>query len=131
MADHCCSLGRGTGEPKRNREPDIVESDSPVFQNMVRVPGGEFRMGTDRDDGFPADGEEPARDVVVDPFYIDEYAVTNERFLAFVQSTGYKTEAEQFGWSYVLKGLLPDRAREHVIGRPDGAPWWVAIEGAS
>jgi len=133
MADHddCCSPGRGTSEPKRNREPVTVESASSMFRNMVRIPGGEFRMGTDRDDGFPADGEGPARDIMVDPFYIDEYAVPNGRFLAFVQSTGYETEAEQFGWSYVFEGLLHDRAREHVIGRSDEAPWWVAVEGAS
>jgi formylglycine-generating enzyme required for sulfatase activity len=29
-------------------------------------------------------------------------AVTNAQFRAFVEATGYMSEAEQFGWSFVF-----------------------------
>ncbi len=51
-------------------------------------------MGTNSDIGFPEDGEGPAREVNIDPFYIDKYAVTNKEFFRFVDETGYTTEAE-------------------------------------
>lgn len=33
-------------------------------------------------------------------FKLDKHAVTNEQFRDFVQSTGYKTEAELFRWIF-------------------------------
>jgi len=58
--------------------------------------------------GFLADGEEPVREIRLNPFWIDPVAVTNERFAAFVAATGYRTVAEREGWSFVFAGLLPD-----------------------
>src|SRR5690348_11188945 len=66
-------------------------------EGMVYIPGGEFLMGTDDKEGFPADGEGPIRRVRVKPFLIDRTTVTNAQFAEFVQKTGYKTEAERFG----------------------------------
>jgi formylglycine-generating enzyme required for sulfatase activity len=37
----------------------------------------------------------PARDVVVDGFWLDEHPVTNLEFLRFVKATGYVTWAEE------------------------------------
>ncbi len=59
-------------------------------------------MGTDYPHGFPNDGEGPVRPVAVAPFRIDAYPVTNAQFAAFITATKYKTEAERFGWSFVL-----------------------------
>lgn len=86
-------------------------------------------MGTDDDAGYPADGEGPPRRVTVSPFSIDRYAVTNERFRAFVHATGHVTEAEHFGWSFVFGGLLPD---DFVETRGvQAAPWWRQVFGAT
>lgn len=86
-------------------------------------------MGTDDPDGIPLDGEGPIRAVQLAPYRIDVTAVTNERFAAFVAATGYVTEAERFGWSYVFAGFVePELGRR--VTRPAGAPWWCAIEGA-
>ena len=52
-------------------------------------------MGTDDPVGFPADGEGPAREVEVSPFYMEETAVTNAQFGRFVRATRYRTEAER------------------------------------
>jgi formylglycine-generating enzyme required for sulfatase activity len=98
---------------------------------MVRLEGGEFTMGTDSNVGFPQDGEGPAREVAVDPFYIDKFAVTNAQFAAFVKETGYTTDAEQFGWSFVFEDFVDEADRDHVMERVQAAPWWVAVEGAT
>jgi formylglycine-generating enzyme required for sulfatase activity len=95
---------------------------------MVRIPGGTFRMGNPRDDGYAADGEGPVHEVTVDPFWMDATAVTNARFAAFVDATGYVTEAERFGWSFLFHLFLPPALR--AGDRPVVAPWWRQVFGA-
>lgn len=96
---------------------------------MVSLPGGEFRMGTDDVEGFPSDGEGPVRTVRVAPFRIDRRAVSNDEFAAFVAETGYVTETERIGWSYVFVRFL-GRELRRVSPRPDATPWWAAVTGA-
>jgi formylglycine-generating enzyme required for sulfatase activity len=98
---------------------------------MVKIPGGKFTMGTNSDVGFPADGEGPVRDVTVDSFFIDSRAVTNAEFFRFIRETGYATDAEQFGWSFVFEDFLSATQRENAFDRVDEAPWWLAVEGAN
>jgi formylglycine-generating enzyme len=50
---------------------------------MIRIPGGTFRMGSDRH--YP--DEAPSHAVTVDGFWIDPTPVTNAQFRAFVQAT--------------------------------------------
>jgi hypothetical protein len=46
----------------------------------------------------------------------------------FVGETGYITDAERFGWSFVFAGLLPDEfPRTEAVA---AAPWWRKVEGA-
>jgi len=90
--------------------------------------GGRFRMGSAGPEAHAADGEGPVRQVHVDAFALDAHAVSNDRFAAFVEDTGYVTDAERIGWSFVFAGLLPDDF-------PDtrgvaAAPWWRQVEGA-
>ena len=60
---------------------------------------------------------------------MEPFAVTNHRFAAFVADTGYVSEAEREGWSFVFAGRLPD---EHPPTRAlASAPWWRAVPGAS
>jgi sulfatase modifying factor 1 len=51
--------------------------------DMIRIPGGTFRMGSDRH--YP--DEAPSHAVTVDGFWIDPTPVTNAQFRAFVQAT--------------------------------------------
>jgi formylglycine-generating enzyme required for sulfatase activity len=92
---------------------------------MVLLPGGPFLMGTDDPGGFPADGEGPVREVTVAPFYIDRFAVTNRQFASFVEATGYRSDGERFGWSFVFGGLLPDEFPE--TRGVAAAPWWRQV----
>lgn len=84
-------------------------------------------MGSEDAESFPADGEGPIREVTVGPFRIAPYAVTNEEFARFVAATGYVTEAERFGWSYVFHLLAPDLEEKHIIGRPQEPPGGLAF----
>lgn len=99
---------------------------------MVVIGSGEFRMGSEDPASLPADGEGPVRTVALSAFRIDACAVSNDRFAAFVDATGYVTEAEEYGWSYVFADHLHPAARDHVIdGTVPGAPWWRGVRGAS
>ncbi len=60
------------------------------FPDMIWIPGGTFRMGSDKH--YPE--EKPVHRVSVDGFWIDRYPVTNERFARFVEKTGHRTNAE-------------------------------------
>ena len=98
--------------------------------NFVTIPAGEFLMGTD-EPFYPTDGEGPSRSVWLDEFKISQYSVTNSEFAAFIEATGYQTEAEMYGWSYVFNGFIDDTtASKQVAGVAASAPWWLAIEGA-
>jgi formylglycine-generating enzyme required for sulfatase activity len=95
---------------------------------MALVPAGVFRMGCDRDEGEPADGEGPSRRVSLPAFRIDRCAVSNDAFAAFVHATGYTSVAEEAGWSFVFAGLLP--ADAGPTAAVADAPWWRQVHGA-
>jgi formylglycine-generating enzyme required for sulfatase activity len=86
-------------------------------------------MGTDTADGFPADGEGPVREVRVRGFRIAAMTVTNAQFASFVKETGYETEAEKFGFSYVAEVFLPPGLRDSPA--VPGTPWWRGVAGAT
>jgi formylglycine-generating enzyme required for sulfatase activity len=98
---------------------------------MAFVPGGEFRMGTDDREGFAADGEGPVREVTLSPYYMDETPVTNAQFGRFVKASGFKTEAESYGWSFVFHSFLPPEVARTVTQSVAEAPWWRAVRGAT
>ena len=58
--------------------------------DMLLIPGGTFRMGSDRH--YPE--EAPVHRVTVSGFWMDRTPVTNRRFREFVEATGYVTFAE-------------------------------------
>ena len=104
---------RGAFEPSRAQP-----------QRLVRLPAARVQLGTN-DPCLPQDGEGPARAMRVKAFAIDPYAVTNAWFGAFVDATGYRTEAERYGYSLVFAASLPAPAE------PASAPsWWRRVEGA-
>jgi formylglycine-generating enzyme len=97
------------------------------LENMVRVEGGSFRMGSESPEALPGDGEGPVRKVTLAPFYISKFAVTNEQFDEFVRRSSYRTEAERLGWSFVFRNHVPEALRGAAM---PGTPWWVQVEGA-
>lgn len=146
MADHqvspCCAASRADGPradaptasnkkaASRAGEAPDARAEAGSTEGMVHLEGGTFLMGTEDAEGFPADGEGPVREVVLDPFYIDEGPVTNDLFAAFVEATGYETEAERFGWSFVFHSFLHPKVAKRARQGAAGALWWRGVNDA-
>src|SRR3954471_14211954 len=77
--------------------------DRPTAPNLIWIPGGTFRMGSDKH--YPE--EAPAHRVTVDGFWIDRTPVTNGEFRKFVNDTGYVTLAEIVPDPKDYPGALP------------------------
>ena len=132
----CCGPTRpsGAGAASPTAQLELAAS-SPAFrhhwEDMVAMPGGTFLMGSVDADARAEDGEGPVREVVIDAFRMDPTTVTNARFAEFAAATGYRTEAEMVGWSYVFDGLLRKAARRRARTLDvKSVPWWIAVEGA-
>ena len=67
--------------------PDDRPSEDRRTDDMVWIPGGTFRMGSDNH--YPE--EAPVHRVTVDGFWIDRTPVTNRQFKEFVKATGHDT----------------------------------------
>lgn len=130
----CCTPSadrRSFAPPAEGMAAPSLQLDPEVQSRMVSLPGGTFLMGTDFEEGFAADGEGPVRPVTLRPFSIDRFPVTNRIFRRFVEATGYRTEAERFGWSFVFWLHIPKaRFAEMVEDTVAAAPWWCKVRGA-
>ncbi len=104
----------------------IAPSLAAVPRRWSRPVGGTFLMGS-ADRRFPEDGEGPVRSVTLSTFSIACHAVSNLQFGEFVRATGYTTEAERYGWSFVFDGLLPEKTRNAHASRARETPWWVPV----
>src|SRR3954470_1779509 len=100
-----------------------------ALKNMVELPGGTFRMGSDR--FYPE--ERPVREVSVDGFWIDRLPVTVAEFRRFVKATGYVTWAERPPEPDALPGGDPGlllagspvfRKAEGPVDLRDFRNWW-------
>jgi formylglycine-generating enzyme len=133
MTGHaCCTPGRASSQEVEPRLQIDNIAGYPPSAGMLPLVGGRFLMGTDYPFGFPADGEGPVRVVDLSRFRIDPYPVTNAQFEEFVKITGYRTDAERFGWSFVFWMHLPEeRFDELVTDTVAAAPWWCQVYGAS
>jgi sulfatase modifying factor 1 len=103
--------------------------------NMVRIAGGNFRMGSDSH--YPE--EAPAHQVEIDSFCIDRAPVTNRQFAAFVAATGYRTVAERALDVSDYPALDPAQLQPgSMVFRPPRGPvdlrnianWWAWKPGA-
>jgi formylglycine-generating enzyme required for sulfatase activity len=94
-----------TAEPARPTPPAILTLEKPIRMELVRIPAGEFLMGSDpQKDKDAGDNEKPQHRVHLPDFYIGKAPVTNVQFEAFVRAKGHKTTAEKEGSGWALKG---------------------------
>ena len=77
--------------------------------DMVLIPGGVFRMGSQNAEDPAKPSEVPAHEVIVRPFLIDKYEVTNAAYAAFVKATGYPAPPD---WK---KGTYPPGKDNHPV----------------
>jgi len=96
---------------------------------MVRLSGGSFIMGAHPSTPLGRD-DLAAQLVEVRSFWIDATAVSNAAFRKFRKATSHRTDAEAFGWSFVLELLATDKARATASRAVKSAPHWLAIDGA-
>lgn len=132
------STGRACCTPTLKREnaanrsdgfwPPRMSSESHAIA-QAEIPAGAFVMGESGDVANRRDGEHLTHAVYLDAFVIDVTSVTNRDFARFVDATGYRTDAEQWGVSAVFHHQVraPD---DDVLGALDGMAWWVAVRGA-
>ncbi|XP_053890458.1 formylglycine-generating enzyme isoform X1 [Malaclemys terrapin pileata] len=139
-----CSSGRGNGgEAAAAARRYSAEANAPspavgpvtrkgpaAHSQMALIPTGMFTMGTDEPE-IQQDGEWPARKVHVSQFYMDRYEVSNVEFEKFVNATGYVTEAEKFGDSFVFEGMLSEQVKTEIQQAVAAAPWWMPVKGAN
>ena len=141
------------------RGPVRVEAPpGPRPEGMVWIPGGKFAMGGPspevcREVLAAADPDkpccsllqagftdaQPAHEVEVDGFWMDETEVTNAQFQKFVDATGYVTVAERKPKKEDFPGateemLVPGSVCFHATDRPvpldDVRSWWSYVPGA-
>lgn len=79
----------------------ISEKDHMI---LCHVPAGEFLMGSTKDEPDANKDEFPKHSVYLDDFWIDQTEVTNKMFRAFVNDTGYQTDAERKKQSWAFTG---------------------------
>src|SRR6201998_1092734 len=119
---------QGTASLERTR-PQARPAD------MVWIPGGTFRMGSDRHYAEEA----PVHRVTVGGFWIDRTPVTNRQFRQFVRSTGHVTFAEIAPDAKDYPGALPHMLKagslvfsppNHPVDLGEWSQWWRFKFGA-
>jgi hypothetical protein len=104
--------------------------------DMVLIPGGTFRMGSDKH--YPE--EAPVHRVTVDAFRIDKTPVTNRQFKEFVRATDHVTVAEIVPDPKDYPGALPHMIYagslvftppDHSVDLRNWSEWWTFLRGAN
>ena len=127
----CCAPSAGRDSvPAARSEGGFEVAANGSRDGMVRL-GGSFLMGTRDRDQVSGDGEGPVREVHVSDFYVDVEAVTNADYRRFVDATGYVTEAERFGWSFVFHHFVSAEVVGNVDQAVAAAPWWWRVDDAA
>lgn len=127
VAGSCCTPSFGDLRDLAEHQPSTTGGSHPIEQ--IAIPAGRFAMGDSSGHGNLSDGELPVHEVELSAFSIDATSVTNDAFAAFVDATGYVTEAESFGYSAVFH-LAVEAPEDDLLGVPSGTPWWRGIRGA-
>ncbi|MEO6834399.1 MAG: SUMF1/EgtB/PvdO family nonheme iron enzyme, partial [Candidatus Tumulicola sp.] len=121
--------------------PSVLSHSSPPNTNghagMVRIPGGEFSMGSNNP--MFADAR-PWHRVRVSGFWLSRTVVTNTQFARFIGATHYVTVAER----KPLQKDFPDAPPEnlvagslvftppaHPVELNDDSQWWRYVHGAN
>jgi len=138
IASSDADCGCNTNRIKTNIKEDVCTSSATShsekleseLESMILIKGRNFTIGTDKPE-ILTDGESPSRTVYLDDYFIDKYEVSNLEFKKFVEITGYQTEAEVFGDSFVFHLFLSKTTLESITEAVKEAPWWLPVKGAN
>ena len=107
-----------------------------LTSDMVWIPGGTFRMGSDHH--YPE--EAPSHRASVDGFWIDRTPVTNRQFKAFVNAIRHVTTAQIVPDPRDYPGALPEMLYpgslvftppSRVSDLRDWSQWWTFMKSAN
>ncbi len=123
-------------DPAEESQQNHVHEDKmpigSITNKFVHIPAGVFTMGADdAPPNMAQDGEGPTRRVKLSEFHLQKYEVSNAEFAGFIKETGYVTEAEKFGDSFVFEPLLSEEVQEEITQSVKDAPWWLPVQQAS
>ncbi len=128
-AKPCCAPARGADNGTPVALPDRPAQHGADFaHDTVLIPGGASFRGTNLQI-FKVDEEGPLRRRQIKPFRMGRTSVTNAEFARFVDATGYVTETEAWGWSFVFHLQVPA-----ALGKTQSVPgldWWRRVDGSS
>ena len=117
------------------RRVDALTTGESAQPDMIRIPGGVFRMGSDKH--YPE--EAPVHRVGVGAFWIDRAPVTNRQFRQFVKATGHVTFAEvaldpkNYPCALphmIFGGSLVFTPPKHPVDLRNWSRWWTLVKGA-
>ncbi|MGI9366671.1 MAG: formylglycine-generating enzyme family protein [Rhizobiaceae bacterium] len=123
----CCTPSRAKDTGVKVELPVAVDQTQYTCRS-VEIPGGNSFFGTNGPQ-IPDDGESPLRRKKLKPFRMGTTTVTNQEFSDFVEETGYITEAELFGWSFVFSSNVSASISE--TQGVEGVEWWRKVDGAN
>jgi formylglycine-generating enzyme required for sulfatase activity len=124
----CCVPQRAKTYNAKIDFVDLVAADTTRPKTVPIPETSKAILGT----GSPRilnDGEELRAGGRISAFEITQTTITNRSFDDFVSATGYVTEAERFGWSFVFWSDVPKSIG--ISQGVGGAEWWRRIEGAN
>jgi formylglycine-generating enzyme required for sulfatase activity len=100
------------------RQVQVVDLGKGVPMELVRVPAGKFQMGSAPGEKDRLEDEVQHSVEITRNFYMGKHEVTRGQFRAFVDATGYRTEAEtdgKGGWGYNEdKGVIEGRKTNYT-----------------
>src|SRR5262249_26499113 len=123
-------------EPRFRVTGDLAEAQNVKSADMIRIPGGTFRMGSDKH--YPE--EAPVHRVTVGDFRIGRTPVTNRQFREFVKATNHVTFAEippdpkdypGARPEMLFAGSLVFTPPKHAVDLRDWSQWCTFLKGAN
>ncbi|MFQ5646144.1 MAG: formylglycine-generating enzyme family protein [bacterium] len=108
-----CALNIEDYKPPVSRKPSL--------KGMIKVPSGQFTVGTEKGEKFPRsfgfkkplyENESPSHRMYLDEFYIDKYEVTIGKYKKFLEETGYFRNP--WHWAEIVDAGLDDFPEPYV-----------------
>ncbi|MGE4299449.1 MAG: formylglycine-generating enzyme family protein [Desulfovibrionaceae bacterium] len=98
--------------------PGAAWREPATGMDFIWVPAGCFQMGSPDTEAHRDPDEGPLHEVCVDGFWMGKNEVTVGQFRAFVDATGYRTDADQQGKAWIF-----DESTEWTWKEVDGKSW--------
>ena len=126
MAKPCCTPKAGEHRPA-TAPATITQRADEAFE-VCDIPAGSALLGTNHT-LIPLDEEAPCRTKRINGYRMMQTTVTNQQFKRFVEDTGFISDAERLGWSFVFYDQLPpDHQATQAVA---ATQWWRKVEKAS